>query len=106
MGAKSHAGVRRGAGCSHDARTQPLPSSASPHATGYFRTVLTRFDLVPQANGGTQIVEHTSHVLKLDPVLYWLPMTRWIVHLNNTRVLRHVKRQAEAAAASPARTDQ
>jgi hypothetical protein len=30
-------------------------------------------------------------------------MTRWIVHLNNTRVLRHVKRQAEAAAASPAR---
>jgi hypothetical protein len=75
----------------------------TPHATGYFRTVLTRFDLAPQADGGTQIVEHTSHVLKLDPVLYWLPMTRWIVHLNNTRVLRHVKRQAEAAAGSPAR---
>ncbi len=69
----------------------------APHSTGYFRTVLTRFDLVPQPDGGTQIVEHTSHLLKLDPVLYWLPMVRWIVHMNNTRVLRHVKQQAEAA---------
>ena len=39
----------------------------------------------------------TSHQLKLEPILYWLPMVRWIVHLNNSRVLRHVKRQAEAA---------
>ena len=78
----------------------------APHATGYFRTVFTRFDLVPQPDGGTQIVEHTSHHLKLDPVLYWLPMTRWIVHLNNSRVLRHVKRQAEAAAGSPVRASQ
>ncbi len=77
----------------------------TPHATGYFRTTLTRFDLVPQPDGGTQIVEHTSHVLKLDPVLYWLPMTRWIVHLNNTRVLRHIKHQAEAAAMSPVRAN-
>lgn len=70
----------------------------APHATGYFRTTLTRFDLVPQPDGGTQIVEHTSHLLKLEPVLYWLPMVRLIVHMNNSRVLRHVKRQAEAAA--------
>ena len=60
----------------------------APHAVGYFRTSLTSFDLVPQPDGGTQIVErHVAPVLKLDPVLYWLPMTRWIVHLNNARVL-------------------
>jgi uncharacterized membrane protein YhaH (DUF805 family) len=76
----------------------------APHATGYFRTVLTRFDLVPQSDGGTQIVERTSHQLKLDPVLYWLPMVRWIVHMNNSRVLRHVKYQAETAMSAPAAT--
>ena len=63
----------------------------------------TRFDLVPQPDGGTQIVEHTTHLLKLDPVLYWLPMVRWIVHMNNTRVLRHVKQQAEAAVLAKTR---
>jgi hypothetical protein len=30
------------------------------------------------------------------PVLYWLPFARWIVHENNTRVLNHIKRQAES----------
>ena len=78
----------------------------APHSTGYFRTVLTRFDLVPQPDGGTQIVEHTSHLLKLDPVLYWLPMVRWIVHLNNTRVLaarEAAGRSAAVPVGSPAR---
>ena len=76
----------------------------APHSTGYFRTVLTRFDLLPEPDGGTQIIEHTSHQLRLDPVLYWLPMVRWIVHMNNSRVLRHVKHQAETAAAAASTT--
>ncbi len=67
----------------------------APHAVGYFRTALTSFELAPLPDGRTQIVEQTSHQLRLEPVLYWLPMARWIVHLNNTRVLTHIKRQAE-----------
>jgi hypothetical protein len=73
----------------------PYQHVHAPHAVGYFRTTLTSFELVPRADGGTEIVEQTSHQLKLEPVLYWLPMARWIVHLNNTRVLAHIKQQAE-----------
>lgn len=76
----------------------PYPHVHAPHAVGYFRTSLTSFELVPQPGGGTRIDEMTSHQLKLDPVLYWLPMTRWIVHTNNARVLTHIKAQAERLA--------
>jgi hypothetical protein len=65
------------------------------HLLGYFRTGATSFELVPQPDGRTQIIERTSHELKLDPVLYWLPMARWMVDTNNARVLAHIKRQAE-----------
>ena len=52
---------------------------------------------LPLAAGRTEIVERTSHQLKLDPVFYWLPLARWIVHENNARVLGHIKRQAEGS---------
>lgn len=39
--------------------------------------------------------ERTSHELKLDPALYWLPFARLMVDTNNSRVLRHIKRQSE-----------
>jgi hypothetical protein len=67
----------------------------APHAVGYFRTSLTSFALVRQPDSGTEIVERTSHHLKLDPVYYWLPMARWIVRENNLRILDHVRHQAE-----------
>ena len=73
----------------------PYPHVHAPHVSGYFRTTLTSFELVPLADGRTRIIEHTAHQLRLDPALYWLPLARWIVHENNTRVLRHIKRQAE-----------
>jgi hypothetical protein len=73
----------------------PYRELHTPHVHGYFRTGLTSFELVPQPDGGTQIIERTSHQLKLDPVLYWLPMARWMVDANNARVLAHIKRQAE-----------
>jgi uncharacterized membrane protein YhaH (DUF805 family) len=73
----------------------PYPHVHAPHAVGYFRTSLTSFDLARGPDGGTEIVERTFHQLKLDPIYYWLPMARWIVRENNTRVLAHVRRQAE-----------
>ena len=74
----------------------PYESLHTPHLIGYFETRETSFELFENADGGTQIVERTKHLLKLDPVLYWLPLARWIVHENNTRVLDHIKRQAES----------
>jgi uncharacterized membrane protein YhaH (DUF805 family) len=67
----------------------------APHVVGYFRTTYTSFELAPRSDGGTEIIERTSHELKLEPALYWLPMARWIVHENNARVLAHIRRQAE-----------
>jgi hypothetical protein len=67
----------------------------APHVIGYFRTTDTSFELVPRQDGTTDIVERTSHTLRLDPILYWLPLARWIVQENNMRVLTHIKRQAE-----------
>ncbi|MBV8754881.1 MAG: SRPBCC family protein [Hyphomicrobiales bacterium] len=67
----------------------------APHVIGYFRTVSMSFELRPRANGETDLVERSSHELRLEPVLYWLPMARWVVHANNARVLAHIRHQAE-----------
>jgi hypothetical protein len=50
---------------------------------------------VARLDGHTEIIERTSHEMKLEPILYWLPMARWVVDQNNARVLTHVQRQAE-----------
>jgi len=67
----------------------------APHVVGYFQTSEMTFEIRPQENGSTVLVERSSHELKLEPVLYWLPMARWVVHANNARVLAHIRRQAE-----------
>ncbi len=73
----------------------PYEHVHAPHVVGYFRTTSTSFELLPAPGGQTQIVERTSHELKLDPVFYWLPLARWMVHENNARVLAHIRGQAE-----------
>ncbi len=75
----------------------PYEHVHSPHVVGYFVTTTTSFELSPLADGRTQIVERTAHELKLNPVFYWLPLARYIVHLNNTRVLTHIAHSAERA---------
>jgi hypothetical protein len=80
----------------------PYEHVHAPHVIGYFRTTYTSFELVPRSDGGTDIVEHTSHELRLDPVPYWLPMARWIVRQNNARVLEHIRAHAERGGLSSA----
>ena len=78
----------------------PYEHVHAPHVVGYFRTTSTSFELVARAGGRTDVIERTSHELRLDPVLYWLPMARWIVHENNARVLAHIRRHAEQSVGS------
>jgi uncharacterized membrane protein YhaH (DUF805 family) len=73
----------------------PYEHVHAPHVIGYFRTISTSFELVPRSDGGTDIVERSSHELRLDPVPYWLPMAQWIVRENNARVLAHIRAHAE-----------
>lgn len=82
----------------------PYAHVHAPHVAGYFLTNETSFELQPRANGGTQLIERTSHTLKLEPVLYWLPLARLVVEQNNAHVLAHIKRQAERDATNVADT--
>jgi len=75
----------------------PYAHVAAPHVEGYFQTTTTEFDLTALADGNTELVVHSSHRLRLDPVLYWLPIARWVIRENNLRVLAHAKHQSERA---------
>lgn len=55
----------------------------------------TSFDLESFANGRTRLTVRARHELRLDPILYWLPMARWIIEENHERVLRQIRTQAE-----------
>jgi uncharacterized membrane protein YhaH (DUF805 family) len=73
----------------------PYQHVHAPHVHGYFRTHETSFELTQREPGVTEIVERTSHELRLNPALYWLSFARHMVNENNSRVLRHIRRQAE-----------
>lgn len=67
----------------------------APHVTGYFETADTGFTLDPLPGGQTRLTAQASHVLRLDPSLYWAPMARWAIRQNVERVLPSIKLRAE-----------
>ena len=67
----------------------------APHVEGYFETGETSFDLEPNAGGGTRLTIRASHLLRIDPVLYWEPVARWAIRRNTARVLADIKAKAE-----------
>ncbi|HEX8364669.1 MAG TPA: SRPBCC family protein [Allosphingosinicella sp.] len=75
----------------------------APHVQGYFDTGETRFDLAALPGGRTRLTITASHVLRLDPVLYWQPLARWAIRSNARRVLGDIRNRAEAASARLAR---
>lgn len=74
----------------------PYRKVHAPHVRGYFDTAETRFDLEPLGDGGTRLTARATHILRMDPVLYWEPVARWAIHLNVTRVLRDIDVKAVA----------
>jgi hypothetical protein len=69
----------------------------APHLKGYFVTRSTSFELLALSDGNTRVIERTEHELKLGPVLYWMPLARYVIHENNMRVLAHIRAQATAS---------
>ena len=93
----------RGRADRKNAVAQPLTLSPyqqvhAPHVNGYFVTLNARFTITPLTNGHTRLTLDTRHELNLNPYVYWLPIVKWAIHTNKTRVLRHFAAQAEAAA--------
>ena len=65
----------------------PYEHVHAPHVIGYFRTTRRASSWRRSRGRHAPGRAHLAR-LKLDPVLYWLPLARWVVDLNNARVLR------------------
>lgn len=70
-----------------------------PHLTGAFRSTRGEFQLIALPGGRTRLVGRTWYTLDLAPHAYWRVWTDQIVHRIHLRVLRHVRRVAEAEQA-------
>jgi hypothetical protein len=73
----------------------PYEHVHAPHVIGYFTTRTTSFELAPRGDGAIEVTLRSSHEIRLDPLLYWMPFARYMVAENNARVLAHVRRNAE-----------
>lgn len=74
----------------------PYRRVRAPHVDGYFETGETRFELQSIADSQTKVTVSAVHLLRIDPLPYWEPMARWAAAANAKRVLRDIKRKAEA----------
>jgi len=69
----------------------------APHVSGYFITTRTSFTLTQLPSGRTRLTIADSHLLRLEPALYWEPMARWAIAQNVERVLQSIKERSEHA---------
>ena len=73
----------------------PWQTVHAPHVAGYVTVRETTFRLAPLPGGRTRLTVTAGQTLRIDPVLYWLPLARWATERNLARVLRDVGRRAE-----------
>ncbi len=73
----------------------PWDTVHAPHVSGYVTVRETTFRLAPLPGGRTRLTVTAGQTLRIDPVLYWLPLARWATERNLARVLRDVGRRAE-----------
>lgn len=74
----------------------PLGQVIAPHLDGYFESLGGQFILKEVAPLVTEIRATTWYTHKVAPVWYWRLISDPILHLIHTRVLQHIKDQAEA----------
>ena len=67
----------------------------APHVNGYFTTGETRFSLVAISGGRTRLFVDATHILRIDPALYWEPLARLAIRLNVSRVMEDIRFKAE-----------
>jgi len=69
----------------------PYDHVHAPHVLGYFATTVASFELEDCGAQMTRLTLRSTHVLRLEPTLYWLPLVKWVVEENKARVLRHIR---------------
>lgn len=68
-----------------------------PHVSDYLLSRRGRFQLVELSGGRTRLEGTTWYTHKIWPAAYWRIWSDWILHKIHTRVLEHIKCQAERA---------
>lgn len=71
-----------------------------PHLDGFFRTSHGEFRLVALDGGRTRLEGRTWYTLDMQPAMYWTAIADTILHAIHTRVLDHIKREAELSSDS------
>ena len=65
------------------------------HLHGYFVSKKGQFKLTALPNGKTLLEGTTWYTHKIRPSFYWKRWSSYIMHKIHTRVLQHIKKQAE-----------
>jgi hypothetical protein len=73
----------------------PFAGVGPPHLDGYMASRRGEFRLVPLGDGRTRLEGSTWYELRLAPEPYWQLFSDYLVHRIHTRVLQHIKREAE-----------
>jgi uncharacterized membrane protein YhaH (DUF805 family) len=68
-----------------------------PHLDHSFRSLRGEFRIVPLQNGKVRLEGRTWYQLQIYPLAYWSMWSDAIVHRIHSRVLRHIKKEAEQA---------
>jgi hypothetical protein len=67
----------------------------APHLHDYFVSKQGQFKLTPLPNGNTLLEGTTWYYHDIRPAFYWRPWSSYIIHAIHTRVLRHIKENAQ-----------
>jgi uncharacterized membrane protein YhaH (DUF805 family) len=76
----------------------PYAHIAPPHLDGYFRSRRGEFRLIALPHGRTRLEGSTWYELRIGPEAYWTIHADWLVHAIHARVLRSIKKAAEASS--------
>jgi hypothetical protein len=70
---------------------------STPHTNGeYFKHLYGKFELVPLANGTTELKAESQFSYRLSPAFYWNWWSRYLVNTMHSRVLQTVKDKTES----------
>ena len=69
-----------------------------PHLDGHLQSERGEFRLIPLPNGKTRLVGTTWYRHNMWPASYWQAWSDFLIHRIHARVLRHIKKLAEAEA--------
>jgi len=73
----------------------PFASVHPPHIDGFLVARQGQFKLIDLGNGRTRVEGTTWYQHNMWPESYWRLWSDYIIHRIHTRVLEHVKREAE-----------